>query len=67
MLLRDGGGCAKFETSQTFSYVQTDATTPNNVASICKMPKGTKVSHRCVGDREGGGGVGGGRFGAANV
>ena len=25
--------CAKFETGQTFSYVQTDATTPNNVGS----------------------------------
>ena len=49
MLLRVGGSCcAKFETGLTFSYVQTDATTPNNVASICKMPKGTKVSHRCV-------------------
>ena len=30
-----GSCCAKFETDQTFSYVQTDATTPNNVASIC--------------------------------
>ena len=27
------GGCAKFKTGQTFSYVQTDATTPNNVGS----------------------------------
>ena len=27
--------CAKFETGQTFSYVQTDATTPNNVAASC--------------------------------
>jgi len=26
-----GTCCAKFETGQTFSYVQTDATTPNNV------------------------------------
>ena len=26
-----GTYCAKFETGQTFSYVQTDATTPNNV------------------------------------
>ena len=35
-LLRVVGSCgAKFETSQTFSYVQTDATTPNNVASVC--------------------------------
>ena len=27
------GGCAKFETGQTFSYVQRDATTPNNIGS----------------------------------
>ena len=27
--------CAKFETGQTFSYVQTDATTPSNVAASC--------------------------------
>ena len=26
-------GDAKFEADQTFSYVQTDATTPNNVGS----------------------------------
>ena len=26
---------AKFETGQTFSYVQTDATTPNNVEGGC--------------------------------
>ena len=30
-----GSCCANFETDQTFSYVQTDATTPNNVASVC--------------------------------
>ena len=36
MLLRVVGSCcAKFETSQTFSYVQKDATTPSNVASVC--------------------------------
>ena len=36
MLLRVVGSCcAKFETDQTFRYVQTDATTPNNVASVC--------------------------------
>ena len=35
-LLRVVGSCgAKFKTSQTFSYVQTDATTANNVASVC--------------------------------
>ena len=28
-----GSCCAKFETGQTFSNVQTDATTPNNVGS----------------------------------
>ena len=28
-----GSCCAKFETGQTFSYVQTDETTPNNVGS----------------------------------
>ena len=34
MLLRVVGSyCAKFETGQTFSYVQTDATTPNIVGS----------------------------------
>ena len=33
-LLHDVGSCcAKFETGQTFSYVQTDVTTPNNVGS----------------------------------
>ena len=32
MLLRVVGSCcAKFETGQTFSYMQTDVTTPNNV------------------------------------
>ena len=36
MLLRVVGSCcAKFETGQTFRYVQTDATTLNNVASVC--------------------------------
>ena len=38
-----GNRCAKFETGQTFSYGQTDATTPNNAgvllvnkkASVC--------------------------------
>ena len=36
MLLRVVGSCcAKFETDQTFRYVQTDARTPNNVASVC--------------------------------
>ena len=36
MLLRVVGSCcAKFETGQTFSYVQKDATTPSNVASVC--------------------------------
>ena len=35
MLLRVVGSCsAKFETSQTFSYRQTDATTPNNFGSF---------------------------------
>ena len=34
MLLRVvGGWCAKFETGQTFSYLQTDVTTPNIVGS----------------------------------
>ena len=33
LLLVVGCYCAKFETGQTFSYVQTDATTPNNVGS----------------------------------
>ena len=28
-----GSCCAKFETGQTFSYVQPDVTTPNNVGS----------------------------------
>ena len=27
--------CSKFETGQTLSYVQMDATTPNNVPSVC--------------------------------
>ena len=38
MFLGDVGGscCANFETGQTFSYVQTDATTPNIVGP--KMP-----------------------------
>ena len=27
--------CAKFETGQTFSYLQTNRATPNNVASVC--------------------------------
>ena len=36
MLLRVVGSCCtKFETGQTFSYVQKDATTPSNVASVC--------------------------------
>ena len=36
MLLRVVGSCcAKFETGQTLSYVQTDATTPNNFMSCC--------------------------------
>ena len=36
MLLRVVGSCcAKFETDQTFSYVQTDATTPNIVGQQC--------------------------------
>ena len=30
-----GSCCAKFETGQTLSYVQTDATTPNNFMSCC--------------------------------
>ena len=30
-----GSCCAKFETGHTFIYVQTDATTPNKVASVC--------------------------------
>ena len=30
-----GSCCTKFETGQTFSYVQKDATTPSNVASVC--------------------------------
>ena len=30
-----GSSCAKFETGQTFSYVQTDATTPNIVGQQC--------------------------------
>ena len=30
-----GSCCAKFETGQTLSYVQMDATTPNNVLSVC--------------------------------
>ena len=35
MLRVVGSCCAKFETGQTLSYVvQTDATTPNNVASV---------------------------------
>ena len=35
-LLHVVGSCgAKFKTSQTFSYVQMDATTANNVASVC--------------------------------
>ena len=36
MLLRVVGSCcAKFETGQTFIYVQTDATTPNIVGQQC--------------------------------
>ena len=30
-----GSCCTKFETDQTFSYVQTDATTSNNAGSCC--------------------------------
>ena len=29
-----GSCCAKFETDQTLSYVQTDATIPNNVGEL---------------------------------
>ena len=35
LLCVSGSYCTKFKTVQTFSYVQTDATTPNNVASVC--------------------------------
>jgi len=38
-----GSCCAKFETDQTFSYVQTDATTANNVASVCTGLYGQKL------------------------
>ena len=31
-----GSCCAKFETGQTFSYVQTDATTPNIVGPFAR-------------------------------
>ena len=38
MLLRVVGSCcAKFETGQTFRYVQTDATTPNNAACMLRL------------------------------
>ena len=36
--------CAKFETGQTFSYVQTDATTPNNAG----FAQGLRASWRLV-------------------
>ena len=42
LLLVVGCYCAKFETGQTFSYVQTDATTPNNVGSCCVRLHGAK-------------------------
>ena len=36
MLLSVVGSClAKFAAAETFSYLQTDASTPNNVVSIC--------------------------------
>ena len=35
-LLHVVGSCyTKFETGQTFSFMQSDATIPNNVASVC--------------------------------
>ena len=37
-------GDAKFETDQTFSYVQTEATTPNNVGSCLA----NKVASACT-------------------
>ena len=53
MLLRVVGSCCvKFESSQTFSYEQMDATAPNNVgtllcASVCLKLKRAKQVH-CV-------------------
>ena len=40
-----GSCCAKFESSQIFSYVQTDTTTPNNIESCWP----TKVTSVCTG------------------
>ena len=52
MLLRVVGSCcAIFETGQTFSYVQTDATTPNYVMSVCtglKQKIGGEFSSHCL-------------------
>ena len=39
-----GSCCKKFETGQTFSYVQTDATTPNNAG----FAQGLRASWRLV-------------------
>ena len=51
-LLDVGCCCAKFETGQTFSYVQTDATTPkqcwelfaNSVVSVCTRLYGQQLA-----------------------
>ena len=53
MLLRVVGSCcAKFETGQTFSYLQTDVTTPNNVGPTLLGVVGQKCCvrlHRALG------------------
>ena len=47
-LLRVVESCgAKFETGQTFTYVQTDATTPNNVESVCAGLYSNKILQKC--------------------
>ena len=46
-----GSCCTKFEIGQTSSYMQTDATTPNYVASVCtglKQKIGGEFSSYCL-------------------
>ena len=50
--------CAKFETGQTFSYVQTDATTPTMLGVVCQQCSihlHTALSHTLLCHELGGG------------
>ena len=49
MLLRViGSCCAKFETSQTLSYMQTDATRPNNVGRTVTLTALVAAFYYCI-------------------